>query len=134
MRTGLSAKTRVPVLEAEDHQSDGNGNSSKNCPKPMLFSDPPAHTRMRGLVNKAFTPRVVEAMAPRIQTAVDQYLDAVLPRGQMDIIYDLASPLPVVVIAEMLGVPAEDRLRFKEWSDAMTMRSSTGQGTLTRAN
>jgi cytochrome P450 len=87
----------------------------------MLFSDPPAHTRMRGLVSKAFTPRAVEAMAGRLQKMVDAVLDAVQPKGGMDIIRDLAYPLPVTVIAEMLGVPPEDRPRFKGWSDALTV-------------
>ena len=83
----------------------------------MLSSDPPDHTRLRGLVNKAFTPRVVEAMGPHIQEIVDELLDAVQERGSMDIIDDLAYPLPVIVIAEMLGVPPEQRDTFKRWSD-----------------
>lgn len=83
----------------------------------MLSSDPPDHTRMRTLVNKAFTPRAVEAMRPRIQAIVDSLLDAAQERGGMDVIADLAYPLPVIVIAEMLGVPPEDRDQFKRWSD-----------------
>lgn len=83
----------------------------------MLSCDPPDHTRMRTLVNKAFTPRAVEAMRPRVQAIVDSLLDAAQERGGMDIIADLAYPLPVIVIAEMLGVPPEDRDRFKRWSD-----------------
>ena len=83
----------------------------------MLGSDPPEHTRLRGLVSKAFTPRVVEAMRPHIQEIVDSLLDDVQESGRMDIIGDLAYPLPVIVIAEMLGVPPEDRDDFKRWSD-----------------
>jgi cytochrome P450 len=83
----------------------------------LLSIDPPDHTRLRTLVNKAFTPRAVEAMRPRIEQLVAELLDAVEARGEMDVIRDLAYPLPVIVIAEMLGVPPEDRERFKGWSD-----------------
>jgi cytochrome P450 len=82
----------------------------------MLFLDPPDHTRLRGLVNKAFTPRVVEAMRPRIQQITDELLDAVSANAGMDIIRDLAYPLPAIVIAELLGVPPEDREQFTIWT------------------
>jgi cytochrome P450 len=82
----------------------------------MLFKDPPDHTRLRGLVNKAFTPRVVESMRARIVEIVNGLIDAVEPRGEMDVIADFAYPLPVTVIAEMLGIPEEDREGFKRWS------------------
>ena len=87
----------------------------------MIHMDPPDHTRLRGLVNKAFTPRVVEAMEPRIQSLVEELLDTVQGRGRMDVIGDLAYPLPVMVIADMLGVPAADHGRFKRWSDEMSI-------------
>jgi len=83
----------------------------------MLTSDPPEHTRLRRLVSKAFTPRMVEGLRPRIQEIVDELLDAVAQNGRMDVIRDLAYPLPVIVIAEMLGVPPEHRDQFKHWSD-----------------
>ena len=84
--------------------------------KVMLFVDPPDHTRLRGLVNKAFTPRTVEALRPRAQEIVDDLLGRVEGEGGMDLIADLAYPLPVIVIAEMLGVPPEDRDVFHKWS------------------
>jgi hypothetical protein len=83
----------------------------------MLRADPPEHTRLRSLVSKAFTPRAVEAMRPHIQQIVDELLDAVEGSDRFDLIRDLAYPLPVIVIAEMLGVPPEHRDRFKRWSD-----------------
>ena len=83
----------------------------------MLHMDAPDHTRLRSLVNKAFTPRIVESMGGRIQHLADQLLDTVQSRGEMDVIEELAYPLPVMVIAEMLGVPVEDRARFRKWSD-----------------
>jgi cytochrome P450 len=82
----------------------------------MLDRDPPDHTRLRGLASKAFTPRVVEALRPRIQQIVDDLLAGVEPRGGMDLIEEFAYPLPVIVICEMLGVPVEDHERFKGWS------------------
>jgi pimeloyl-[acyl-carrier protein] synthase len=83
----------------------------------MLSADPPRHTRLRLLVNKAFTPGAVADLAPFIQRFVDDVIDTVQPRGRLDVIRDLAYPLPATVIAEMLGVPHADRDRFKQWSD-----------------
>lgn len=82
----------------------------------MLFLDPPDHTHLRSLVARAFTPRVVEAMRTHIQHIVDQLLDAALPNGRIELIREFAYPLPAIVIAEMLGVPPEDRDQFTVWS------------------
>ena len=82
----------------------------------MLFKDPPDHTRLRSLVNKAFTPRVVESLRTRIHEIVDSLIERVADRGEMDVIADFAYPLPVTVIAELLGIPEEDRDGFKGWS------------------
>jgi cytochrome P450 len=87
----------------------------------MLMVDPPDHTRLRGLVNKAFTPRMVGTMRERIQQLVDRVLDDVEAQGRFDVIADLAVPLPGIVIAEMLGVPGTDRRQFKQWSDDIAM-------------
>src|SRR6266498_3854949 len=85
--------------------------------KTMFYSDPPYHTHLRGLVNSAFTPHAVEQMRPHIQRLVDELLDSVQAQGRLDAIHDLAYPLPILVIAQMLGLPAEERVRFKKWSD-----------------
>lgn len=82
----------------------------------MMFLDPPDHTRLRSLVSKAFTPRMVEMMRARIQGLVDELLDAALPAGEMDVVADLAYPLPVAVICDLLGVPPFDRELFRELS------------------
>ncbi len=102
----------------------------------MLTSDPPEHTRLRRLVSKAFTPRVVETMRPRIQEIVDELLDGVQGAGTMDIVRDLAYPLPVIVIAEMLGVPPDDREDFKRWSDEIvaTLGPVVAEDVLKRAS
>ena len=85
--------------------------------KSMLVSDPPDHTRLRGLVQKAFTPRIIDQLRPRIIAIVGELLERMASReGPVDLITDFAHPLPVVVIAELLGVPAEDRVKFQGWS------------------
>jgi cytochrome P450 len=82
----------------------------------LLFMDPPDHTRLRKLVSKAFTPRSVERLRPRIQQLVDELLDRAVERQGMELIADLAYPLPVTVICELLGVPTEDQHLFGPWS------------------
>jgi cytochrome P450 len=81
----------------------------------MLDRDPPDHTRLRGLVSKAFTPRMIEHLRPHIQQIVDGLLDKVEGEPGMDLIEQFAYPLPVIVICEMLGVPVADHERFKGW-------------------
>jgi cytochrome P450 PksS len=85
----------------------------------MLDSDPPDHTRLRSLVQKAFTPRRVEAMRDRIESLAKELLDSIENRRQFDLIHDYALPLPATVIAEILGVPAKDRHKFHRWSSAI---------------
>jgi cytochrome P450 len=84
----------------------------RNMSHLMLQQDPPDHTRLRGLVVKAFTARRVEDMRPRIQEIVDQTLDRIIPRGKMDLIEDFAFRLPVTIICDMLGIPEEHRETF----------------------
>lgn len=83
----------------------------------LLFIDPPKHTRLRNLVARVFTPRRVDKMRAYLQMLVDQMLAEIAVRGRMEVIEDLAYPLPVTVIAELLGVPARDREQLKKWSD-----------------
>ena len=94
----------------------GEESETGRLPRSMLFRDPPDHTRLRALVNRAFTPRVIEGMRGQIQGVVDRLLDRVEQRGHMDVIADLAYPLPVTVICDMLGVPEGDHEQMKEWS------------------
>jgi cytochrome P450 len=82
-----------------------------------LFTDPPKHTRLRGLMTKVVTPRSIERLRPRIQEIVDGLLDRVCGDGRVDLIRDVANPLPVAVIGDLIGVPREDGPRLKAWSD-----------------
>lgn len=83
----------------------------------MLFRDPPDHTRLRGLVGRAFTPRMVDALRPRIAALVDELLAPLAGGEPFDVVAQLAEPLPLLVIAELLGLPAADRPDLKRWSD-----------------
>jgi cytochrome P450 len=87
--------------------------------RPFLFLDPPDHTRLRGLVSKAFTPRTIERMRDRVQQVTDGLLDDLGGGGEVELIERLAYPVPLVVISEMLGVPSEDEERFRGWSRAL---------------
>src|SRR6266478_5237781 len=85
----------------------------------MLFSDPPMHTRLRRLVSRDFTPRRIREMEPRIREIASRLLDNVERKGTLDVMADVANALPVIVIAEMLGIPSELYPQFKRWSDAV---------------
>jgi cytochrome P450 len=94
----------------------------------MLFSDPPVQTRLRRLVSRDFTPRRIREMEPRIRELTNMLLDAASKNGSFDVMRDLANPLPVMVIAEMLGVEPELYATFKHWSDAIISGDNTLPG------
>ncbi len=91
----------------------------------IINTDPPRHRQLRSLVTQAFTPRRIAQLEPRITQIVNELLDTVQPGGKMDVVDDLSYPLPVIVIAEMLGIPPERREQFKHWSDELIGESST---------
>jgi cytochrome P450 len=97
-------------------------------PPSMLGSDPPRHTRLRSLVSSAFTPRIVQRLEPRMIEVANQLVDEALAKGEVDLVQALTYPLPVVVIAEIIGVPPDDREQFKGWSDQIV--ESLGLGLL----
>jgi cytochrome P450 len=86
----------------------------------MLLQDPPNHTRLRKLVSKAFTPRAIEAWRPRVEAITEGLLDRVATAGTMDLVADLALPVPATLICEMLGVPVEDQGKFTQWTTDAT--------------
>ncbi|MGB1249957.1 MAG: cytochrome P450 family protein [Candidatus Promineifilaceae bacterium] len=92
----------------------------------MLFSDPPDHTRLRALVNLAFTPRRVERMREQVQTAADQLLDKVAGTGQIELIADYALPLAIIIISDLLGIPQADRDQVATWSQSIISPGGRG--------
>ena len=118
-----SSVLRHPAMSMAQRRATGDSDEAQllaaYLSNLMLFNDPPIHTRLRGLVSKAFTPRVVERLRPRITELVDELLDVAAEAGRVDVIAELGRPLPVTVIAEMLGVPAEDQGTFRGWSEAL---------------
>jgi cytochrome P450 PksS len=94
----------------------------------LLNQDPPNHTRLRALVSKAFTPKLVEGLRPRIQQLADELLDAMATRSEVDLMAAYAFPIPITVIAELLGVPTKDQEKFKEWSNAIVGINPTPEG------
>jgi cytochrome P450 len=91
----------------------------------LLNKDGADHRRLRGLVSKAFTPRMIGQMRPRIQAIADELLDQIAAQGTADLVETYAFPLPIIVIAELLGIPAEDRDKFRTWSDAVVTPALT---------
>jgi cytochrome P450 len=111
----FSSNTKRKVAEAEAF-AEGN----------IIWMDPPEHRKLRNLVSHAFTPKVVANLEPRIAELTHELLDAAIPttgRDRLELVADLAYPLPVIVIAELLGVPSGDRAMFKEWVDAILANS-----------
>ncbi len=98
----------------------------------VLGSDPPTHTRLRSIVNRAFTPRRAAALRPHIEDVTASLLAQAPDEGEWDLMRGLAQPLPVIVIAELLGVPAEDRDRFRTWSQALAATTNLLQDAATR--
>jgi cytochrome P450 len=114
------------IVEHETFSSDlshapGHGNPGEW----FIFFDPPRHTKLRALISKAFTPRVVANLEPRIRELSRQLLDQTIERGEMDLAADFSVPLPMLVIAEMIGVPVEDWPRYKRWSDVILKLANT---------
>jgi len=89
------------------------------APDWLVFSDPPRHTGLRALVLRAFTPRSIAALEPRVRAIARDLLAGPLAAGAMDVVADFATPLPVTVIAELIGIPPADRARFVRWSEAI---------------
>ncbi len=119
LRDPRFTKDRRKVAPPQDEQRSPQEQTFLAIMQNMLTVDPPDHTRLRGLVSKAFTPRMIGQLRPRIQQITDELLDAVQERGAMDLITDFAFPLPITVISEMLGIPATDRQQFRTWTQTI---------------
>jgi cytochrome P450 PksS len=99
----------------------------------LLNLDPPDHTRLRALVSKAFTPRVVERLRERIQNVCDELLDSAAADGRTELVRGFALPLPLTIIADLLGIPPQDRPRFNSWSRSVAAFSSGAVRDMLRA-
>lgn len=120
---GKEPDKHLPPDEAARYTGSGAAdNPFSAIDRNMLFLDPPDHTRLRALVHKAFTPRMVENLRPRIESIAANLL-AAMDGGEVDLLAEYAFPLPITVIAEMLGVPAADRDRFREWTRVLLFDS-----------
>jgi cytochrome P450 len=94
----------------------------------MLDLDPPDHTRLRALVHKAFTPRLVEQMHMRVQTLADELIDKMQRKGQVDLVADYALPIPLTIISEIMGIPTRDQYKFHGWTKRVVSLQSPIQG------
>lgn len=118
------------AFSSERGNRDGAATSALSTS--LISSDPPRHRQLRNLVTQAFTPRAIAQLAPRITAIIGGLLDQVTAAGRMDFVADLAEPLPVIVIAEMLGIPVSERAQFKRWSDAIVSTTAApAEGQLT---
>lgn len=116
----FSSNPKHRRLEVPVEMQDVRTQMSEADTSVLLFLDPPDHTRIRGLVSRAFTPKRVEEMRSRVRTLVDEILDEGEAKGEFDVVLDLGYLVPVTVICQMLGVPERDRHLFHEWSSAAT--------------
>ena len=114
----LDASLAKTPEELEEWRAANVIPNSDRINRNLLGVDGEDHRRLRRLVTKAFTPRIVEGMRPRIQEIAAELLDRVRANGEMDLVDEYAFPLPITVIAELLGIPAEDRDRFRAWSNS----------------
>lgn len=115
---GFSSADRVTrVIERMPDWEQRLAALHQNFAVGMAQRDPPDHTRIRGLVSAAFTPRRVDRLRNQIARHVGRFVDSVVASGRMELIADLAHPLPAIVIAEMAGFPVEDRDRFRDWTN-----------------
>ena len=117
LATGLPDKTRSQTHEIDTNLSSENASLLFRATPTVINTDPPNHSHYRNIVNRGFTPKQIKRLEPRIQEITDGLLDKVVGKGEIELMQDLAIPLPVTVIAELLGVDAERADDFKRWSD-----------------
>jgi cytochrome P450 len=122
--TFSSAPQKLDSPSLSSSEANKNTSAAAFQRPSLLQSDPPYHRILRGVIASAFTPMIIAKLEPHIENVANETLDQVIEKGRMDLIDDLAYPLPVTIIAELLGVPIEDRNLFRGWADRIV--SSTG--------
>lgn len=130
LRSQMLGKEPEKHLASELVANFGDQGPFEILGKNMLFLDPPDHTRLRGLVRDGFSNRTVEGLVPRIRAIVDELIDDIGDAPSFDLIESFALPLPVIVIAELLGIPATDHGRFRTWTDAFLGRVGTEEDSM----
>ena len=132
---GVTLYEDVRAIGQDPQRFSSTGGSRPNSPLPyMIDMDAPEHRRRRRLVSAGFTPQAVHEREPRIRQACDEIIDGVCEKGACDLVADIAAPLPLVMVADMLGFPPEDWERLLEWSDTMLMsQGSSEPDAVTRA-
>jgi cytochrome P450 len=121
-------RSEIPIMRLVSRLSRGDERFNAMIERNLLTIDGTGHRRLRSLVSKAFTPRRVAQLRPRLESIVDGILDRAAEQGEMEVVRDLAHPLPVIAIAEMLGVPPRDRDRFRAWSQDLVQLLDPFQG------
>ena len=116
----------VNMQQAQSQKGYEQAQGNKYVRRSLLTSDPPHHSRLRGIISSAFTSNRILSLRPRIEEICNDLLDKIIDQGSMDLIDDLAYPLPVTVIAEMVGVPVGDRDTFRRWADELIGSTSDG--------
>jgi len=111
---------RSILKNSKDYSSKAMGQNSESSPLPLLTDDAPRHTQLRGLVNKAFTVRMLREIEEQVEETATDLVDAIKPGEPTDIVTALTTPLPVAVISKMMGIPLDRGEDFKRWSDALT--------------
>ena len=125
LRDDTFAKDRLNAMDPEQlRKTPWVPGFLKPLERNMLDLDDPDHARLRALVSKAFTPRLIERLRGRIETLSEELLDVMERKGGAELVGDYALPIPATVIAELLGVPAEDRRKFHRWSGKLVSVSS----------
>jgi cytochrome P450 len=129
--------SKNPVHHAGESQARGRtgipGERSADLMTHLLNLDPPDHTRLRRLVAKAFTPRTVAELGPRVQELTDRFIDGFAAKGSADLMHDFAFPLPIYAICDLLGVPAEDQDDFRDWAGMMIRHGGGPRGGVARS-
>lgn len=113
----MTFSSAAPKLDSPSTEKNQNANAAAFQRPSLLQSDPPYHRTLRGVISSAFTPMIIAKLEPHIENIAHELLNRVIQKGSMDLIDDLAYPLPVTIIAELLGVPIEDRDLFRGWAD-----------------
>lgn len=109
----------------ENNGADSDSQTTSHIGMSMIGTDPPLHTKLRNMVSRFFTPKAIESLEPRITEIASRYIDEMKWNAPFDFVSNLAEPLPVTVIAEILGIPVSDRKKFKEWSDSIVGASES---------